>query len=260
MCVLQFCGQCWVFQIYWHTEWNTFTTSSFRILNSSVGIPSPPLVLFVMFPKAHLISLSRMSGYRWVITPSRLSGSWSSFLYSSSVYSCQLFLMPYASVMSIPFLSFIKPIFALNVPLLSLNFLKRSLVFPILLFSSICLHWSWRKAIHEWSSSFPYFLQFKSEFANTKFMTWATVLFLLTVKSFSIFGCKEYNQYGINHLVMPMCRVFSCVVGRGCLLWPVHDLGKTLLAFALLHSVLQGQICLLLQVFIDFLLLHSSPL
>ena len=39
-----------------------------------------------------------------------------------------------------------------------------------------------------------------------------------------------------------MCRVFSCVVGRVCLLWPVHSLGKTLLAFALLHSVLQNQI------------------
>ena len=53
---------------------------------------------------------------------------------------------------------------------------------------------------------------------------------------------------------MSMCRVFSCVVGRGCLLWPVHSLGKTLLAFALLHSVFQGQICLLLQMFLDFLL------
>ena len=50
---------------------------------------------------------------------------------------------------------------------------------------------------------------------------------------------------------MSMCRVFSCVVGRGCLLWPVHSLGKILLVFALLHSVLQGQICLLLQVFFD---------
>ena len=40
-----------------------------------------------------------------------------------------------------------------------------------------------------------------------------------------------------------MYRVFSCVVGRGCLLWPVHSLGETLLAFALLHSVLQGKIC-----------------
>ena len=59
---------------------------------------------------------------------------------------------------------------------------------------------------------------------------------------------------------MSMCSVFSLIVGRGCLLWPVHFLGKTLLAFALLHSVLQGQICLLLQVFLDFLLLHSSSL
>ena len=59
---------------------------------------------------------------------------------------------------------------------------------------------------------------------------------------------------------MSMCRVFSCVVGRGCLLWPVHFLGKTLLVIALLHSAFQGQICLLLQVFLDFLLLHSSPL
>ena len=58
---------------------------------------------------------------------------------------------------------------------------------------------------------------------------------------------------------MSMCRVVSCVVGRRCLLWPAHSLGKSLLAFYLLHFVLQGQICLLLQVFIDFLLLHSSP-
>ena len=48
-----------------------------------------------------------------------------------------------------------------------------------------------------------------------------------------------------------MCRVFSCVVGRGYLLWPVRSLGKTLLVFDLLHSALQGQICLLLQVFLD---------
>ena len=59
---------------------------------------------------------------------------------------------------------------------------------------------------------------------------------------------------------MSMCRVFSCVVGRGCLLWPVRSLGKTQLAFALLHSVFQGQICLLLQVSLDFLLLHFNPL
>ena len=71
---------------------------------------------------------------------------YSSFLYSSYVYSCHLLLMSSASVRSRPFLSFIEPIFAWNVPLVSLIFLKRSLVFPILLFSSISLHWSLRKA------------------------------------------------------------------------------------------------------------------
>ena len=58
---------------------------------------------------------------------------------------------------------------------------------------------------------------------------------------------------------MSMCRILSCVIGRGGLLWPVCALDKTLLTFALLHFVLQGQICLLLQVSLDFLLLHSSP-
>ena len=52
---------------------------------------------------------------------------------------------------------------------------------------------------------------------------------------------------------MSMCRVFSCVVGSGCLLWPVPSLGKTLLIFALLHFILQGETCLLFQVSPDFL-------
>ena len=47
---------------------------------------------------------------------------------------------------------------------------------------------------------------------------------------------------------MSMCRVILCVVRRWCLLWPMCSLGKTLLAFAILHFVLQGQTCLLLQV------------
>ena len=97
-----------------------------------------------MLPKVHVHS--RMSGSRWVITPLWLSGSWRSFLYNSSVYSYHLFLISSASVRSMPFLSFIEPIFAWNVPLVSLIFLKRSLVFPILLFSSVSLHWSLRKA------------------------------------------------------------------------------------------------------------------
>ena len=49
------CGHCWVSQIYRHIECYTFTASSFRILNSSTGISSPPLALFaVMLPEAYL--------------------------------------------------------------------------------------------------------------------------------------------------------------------------------------------------------------
>ena len=132
-----------------------------------------------MLPKVYLTSHSRMSGSRWVITPSWLSGSLRCLLYSSSVYSCHLFLTSNASVRSIPFLSFIVPIFAWNVLLLSLIFLKRSLVFPILLFSFICLHWSLRKAflsllVSLWNSAFSWtYLSFSplphfSSFINCK--------------------------------------------------------------------------------------------
>ena len=139
--LFQSCGPCWVFQFCCHTEYSTII-SSFRIWNSSTGISSPPLALFVvMLPKAHLTSHSRMSGYRWVITSLWLSGSLRSFLYSSAVYSCH-FLVSSASVRSLPFLSFIVPVFVWNVPLVSLIILKRSLVFSILLSSSVSLRCS----------------------------------------------------------------------------------------------------------------------
>ena len=144
--LFQSCGQCWVFKICWYIECSTFPASSFRIWNSSTGIPSPPPSLFVvMLPKAHLTSHLRMSDSSWVITPSWLCHE-DHFSYSSSVYSSHLFFTSSASVRSIRFLSFIVLIFAWNVPLVSLIFLKRFLVSPILLFSSISLHWSLRKA------------------------------------------------------------------------------------------------------------------
>ena len=63
--------------VYWVPH---LTATSFRIWNSSTGIPSPPQALFVvMLPKAHLTSHSKMSGSRGVITPSWLSGSLRSF-------------------------------------------------------------------------------------------------------------------------------------------------------------------------------------
>ena len=63
------CGQCWVFHICWHIECSsTLTASFFRIWESSAGIPSSPLVSFVvMLPKTHLTSHSKMSGSsEWV--------------------------------------------------------------------------------------------------------------------------------------------------------------------------------------------------
>ena len=100
--LFQSCGHCWAFQICCHMQSSTFTASSFRIWNSSTGIPSHPLALFiVMLSKNHLTLDSRMSGSRWVITPSWLSRLWRSFLYCSSVYSCHL-LISSASVRSVP--------------------------------------------------------------------------------------------------------------------------------------------------------------
>ena len=89
--------------------------------------------------------------FTWLWTPDCLAlGEWSDhhdylghddffffFLYSFSVYSCHLFLIPSTFVRSIPFLSFIVHIFAWNVPLVSLISLKISLVFTILFSLSI---------------------------------------------------------------------------------------------------------------------------
>ena len=95
--LLQACGNCWAFQIFWHFECSIFTASFSMIWNSSTGIPSHPLALFVvMLSKAHLTLHSRMLGSRWVITPSWLSGleegknefiSWNK-VGSSHHYSC----------------------------------------------------------------------------------------------------------------------------------------------------------------------------
>ena len=95
-----------------------------------------------MLPKAHLTLHSRMSDSRGVATPSWLSWSLRGFLNSSSVHSCHLFLISSASDRSLLFLSFIMPFLAWNISLISPVFLKRSVVFLILLFSFTSLHWS----------------------------------------------------------------------------------------------------------------------
>ena len=62
------------------------------------------------------------------------------------MYFCHLFLISSAYVCSWSFLSCITSILAWNIPLISPVYLKRSLVFPMLLFSSISWHYSFKKA------------------------------------------------------------------------------------------------------------------
>ena len=99
-----------------------------------------------MLPQAHVTKASRMSGSRWVITPSCLSGSLRYFLYSSSLYSCHLFLISSASLWSMPFMYFIVPIFAWNIisslshSTLFLYFF--SLIYEEAFFSLLALLWN----------------------------------------------------------------------------------------------------------------------
>ena len=174
-----------------------------------------------MLPKAHLTSHSGMSGSRWVITPLWLSGSWRSFLYSSSVYSCHLFLTSSASVKSIPLLSFIKPVFAWNVPLVSLIISKRSLAFPTVLLSSISLHWSLRKALLSllsilWNSAFngyifPFVLCFSLPFFSQLFVRppqTATLLFCISFSwgwSWSLSAVQCHEPPSIVH--QALCQI-----------------------------------------------------
>ena len=94
-------------------------------------------------------------------TSSWLSWSLRPFLYSCSIYSCQLFLISSASIRSLMFLSFVMPIHAWNVPLIIPIFLKSSLVFPILLHCSLKkAFWSlltilWNSGF-SWVSNFPF--------------------------------------------------------------------------------------------------------
>ena len=103
---------------------STLTASSFRILNSSTGIPSPPLTLFVvMFPKP--LSVFTLQDDWLLLSGHTILVIWDPFYVVFSVYSCHLLLFC-SSIRSLPFLSFTMPIFAWNIPLISPLFLERS--------------------------------------------------------------------------------------------------------------------------------------
>ena len=148
--LFQSCGHCWVFETCWHVEVSTLTASSFRIWSSLAGIPSPPLTLFiVILPKTHLtpkcLALGEWShhsiylGYwdLFCIVLCILATSSLSLLLLLGPYCFCPFLCPYLDEVFPWYLQFSSFFFFF----LSSVFIRRSLVFPILLFPSISLHW-----------------------------------------------------------------------------------------------------------------------
>ena len=220
--LFQSCGHCSVFQIHWSMECNTLIASPFRILNSSAGIPSPPLALLAaVFPKTNLISHFRMSGSGWVTTSLWLSGSLRCFLHSYSVYACHLFSISSISIRSLPFLSLFVPIFGRNVPLIFPIFL-RSLVFPLLLFSSVSYIVHWRR------SSCSSLL-----FSETLHLVECTFPFL---PCFLLLFFPWLFVEPTQTTTLPSCIYFS--LGWLCLLPPVQryePLSTVLQALCLLH-------------------------
>ena len=165
-----------------------------------------------------------MSSSRWVIIPSWLCGSLRPFLYSSSVYSCH-FLISYASVTSIPLLSFVVPIFAWNVPLVFQLFLKRSLVFPILLFSSVSLHWSLRKAFLSllailWDSAFK-----REKNLSISLLPFVSLLFSAICKASSDNHFAFLYFFSLTMVLIPasctMSQTSYCIAGASSLLLDV---------------------------------------
>ena len=132
----QSCGHCWVFQICWHIECSTLIASSFRILNSSAGIPSFPVdfwgPLDFTLQNVWLCMSDHTFNVIWVIKIFCI------------VHLCILaiFFLISSSIRALLFLSFIVLVFGWNIPLMSPFFLTSSLVIPLLLLSSISLHCS----------------------------------------------------------------------------------------------------------------------
>ena len=105
--------------------------------------------------------------------------------------------------------------YAWNVPLVSLIFLKRSLVFPILLFSSISLNWSLRKAFLSlpailWNSAFNWvYIYFLFSFAFC-FYLWNKHLKLVLVRSGMTWSHVLLGWFGpLNGRVLELWRLQS---------------------------------------------------
>ena len=132
------------------------------------------------------------------------------FLCSSSVYSCHLFFISSASVRSLPFLSFIVPILAWNVPLICSVFMKRPLIFPILLFSSISLHCSFKKSSSSPSLLFPgtlHSVRYLSRFLPCLLFFFSPQLFVKPPQTTTLLSCISFFFFFEMGLVIASCTM-----------------------------------------------------
>ena len=108
------------------------------------------------------------------------------------MYSYHLFLISSASIRSFPFLFFIVPIFGWNIPLIFQIFLKRSPVLPFLLFSSISLHCSLKKACSS-------FLAILWNFAFSWVYLSLSPLLFTSLLSSAIYNASSDNHFAFLH-------------------------------------------------------------
>ena len=125
------------------------------------------------------------------------------------MYSFHFFYISSASTRSLPFLSFIVPIFGWNTALMFPIFLKSSLVFPLLLFSSIVKHCSLKKSFLPLPASL-----WKSVLIGCTFPSLPCFLLLFVLPLF-----VKPPQI----TTLPFCFSFS--LGWFCLLPPVQYYG-----------------------------------
>ena len=143
--------------------------------------------------------------------------------------------MSSSSIRSVPFLSFIVPIFVWNVPLVSLILLKSSLVFPVL-FPSISLNCSLRKAFlcHLailWNSAFRWiylsFFSFAFHFSSfpaicktssDRHYAFFSFLFLgdgLIIACYTVLQTSVHSSSGtLWDLILWIYLYFHCIIVR----------------------------------------------
>ena len=142
-------------------------------------------------------------------TPSLLSASLPPLLCSPSEYSFHLCSNSSDSVRSLPFLSFFVPNLEWNAPLISPVFLKSSLVFHILLFFSISLQCSFKKAF---VSLFCYSLELCIQLS----ISFPSPLLFASLLSSGICKASSDNHFAFLHLVvfvMILLSAFYTVLG-----------------------------------------------